>query len=183
MVISPLPEIASAAFEIRFISVFQMDRRSLDIQQILIRFGPEGDIRMVGLRFSNSGVLKKSETTLFRLTTSDRHTPPGQRQQILDDRCPFFTGLQDVRHVSLERASLGNLLQKQLRIADKDPEDIIEIMGHTARQFPRASIFSARRRRSSSFRRSSSSRLRSVMSRATAILRPGFSPASKGAIP
>jgi len=61
-------------------------------------------------------------------------SPPGQRQQVLNDGCAFLRGLEDLFDVSPGFLPLGNFGKQKLGISGKDAQDVVQIMGDAARQ-------------------------------------------------
>ncbi len=114
-----------------------MNRRSLDVEQILLNLTSEKDVGMTGFHefeFRRLEGIGHDPVQVHRLR--DRNTPAGHGQQILDDGGRPFTALQNTFRIFLRPASLRNLPQKQFGITHQNAQHIVQIMGHATGQNP-----------------------------------------------
>ena len=113
----------------------QVDGRALDVQQVRgqsVRIGP-GDER--SSRFSNSGVLRELLDDGVEIDDLSAWTP--RRARVSRSWTiaaalapPFMIFSTWVRR----RLSAGDVVEQQLRIADQDPQNVVEVVGDAARQ-------------------------------------------------
>jgi hypothetical protein len=58
-----------------------------------------------------------------------RHSPPGEREQVLDDGGGLFPRFLDRQNGVAERALFGQVQQQQFGIADQSGQDVVQIVG------------------------------------------------------